>query len=158
MKIMSFVICVCFCALFVSADESASATANENATGNTNSVALMLYHFRGTNYIWSDTDSHLFGARRWKIENSEPPLSPHSAVLIAIGRAPKLVPDAESFAPREVTLKAIGDIWYYIVKLEPRAASPYAHVNAPMTPFPIVVLMDGTIAERKEQRIATLQR
>ncbi len=93
-----------------------------------------------------------------KLVNSEPPLSPHSAVLIAIGRAPKLVPDAESFVPREVTLKAFGDIWYYIVTLEPRAASPYAYVNAPMTPFPIVVLMDGTIAERTAQHISTLRR
>jgi hypothetical protein len=158
MKIMSFVICVCFCALFASADESASAPANENSTGNTNSVALMLYHFRGTNYIWSDTDSHFFRSRRWNIENSEPPLSPHSAVLIAEGFAPKLVPDAESFVPREVTLKAFGDIWYYIVTLEPMAASPYDQVNAPMTPFPIAVLMDGTIAERKEQSILILQR
>lgn len=130
------------------ASDVLAATTNDVATESPSPFPLISYEFRGKHYFCSVADSKFFKAPGWKIENSEPPLSPRSALLIAEKEARVLVPDSNSFRPLEVSLREFVNIWFYVVTLEVNAENKTTYFSK--QPLKIAVLMDGTVAERQE--------
>jgi len=128
----------------------APSPAKENASGNTNMIPLVADHFRGRHYLWSVVTSNFIRGPLWEQNKADPPLSPRRALEIAERQAFLLVPDSVRFNPQEIVLKRFVGVWFYVVQLEP--SNPRAPAfGGPMEPIKIVVLMDGTVADRFEQ-------
>ena len=150
MKPSALIMAIAFLVTLVIESAALAATTNDDATESPSPVALISYEFRGKHYFCSVADSKFFKGPQWKIENSEPPLSPRSALLIAEKEARALVPDSGSFRPLEVSLKEFVNIWFYVVTLEVNAKNNITYFSK--QPLKVAVLMDDTVTERQEVR------
>ncbi|HEX9046187.1 MAG TPA: hypothetical protein VF988_04110 [Verrucomicrobiae bacterium] len=130
------------------ASDAMPGTTNENATKVSSPLTLIAYETMGKHYYCTVTDLKFFGSPRWAIENSEPPLSPRSALELAKKEAQILEPDTNGFRVIEVSLKQIVNVWFYVVTLERK--TPVIPTYYSKQPLKIAILMDGTVAERHE--------
>jgi len=149
----SFVLKVIFIAvLFMCVVEVSLASENVGATESTNILPVITYDFRGHFYVCNVTVQRIVSTPRLEIERSEPPISPRSAFLIAEKYAHSVVPDSASFKMREISLKQfVGNVWFYVVKLEPTTNPLAPNVGSSMEPIEVAVLMDGTVPDRTEE-------
>jgi hypothetical protein len=155
---------------FADVSQDTNAIQSKSFEFNTNRIPILNNTYKGKNYTYFTTYSNLWKTPRWQVSEvgssfSEPPLSVGSAVLAAKKYAQGLFPTNTICRTTKVEIEyAMDNIWFYDVKFEafvPLGHSQSAFANflhpdgfstGPGVTIDIVVLMDGSVPDREEQK------
>jgi hypothetical protein len=143
-------IILCVIALFASGEFMCQRANGQQTTATKapeTKVSLLTYQFRGKSFACFVTRSTLAKAPRWDPEKVDPPISLKAALMEAKTEAQNLFPIDARFVTKKIILDRWEDIWFYDVQLEVFHSSGY---GGAIGLFDVVVLPDGTVAERKE--------